>query len=99
MRHIEELNLGPVLTEKQKATKARLAEVDDKLQEETTLLRKLQNVMREKEARVSKVRSKAVSMKKDHESNSQSDSFDIAWGLCQEELQDVEWEWQALCEE
>ena len=99
MRHIEELNLGPVLNEKQKATKARLAEVDDQLQEETTLLRKLQNVMREKEARVSKVRSKAVSMKKDHESNSKSDSFDIAWGLCQEELQDVEWEWQVLCEE
>ena len=96
MRHIEELNLGPVLTEKQKATKARLVEVDDQLQEETTLLRKLQNLMREKEARVSKVRSKAVSMKKDHESNSQSDSFDIAWGLCQEELQDVEWEWQVL---
>ena len=40
LRHIEELNLGPVLTEKQKATKARLAEVDDQLQEETTLLRK-----------------------------------------------------------
>ena len=76
------MNLGPILTEKQKATKARLSEVDDLLQEETTLLRKLQNVMREKEARVSKVRSKAVSMKKDHESNSQSDSFDIAWGLC-----------------
>ena len=55
--------------------------------------------MREKEARVSKARSKAVSMKKDLESNSQSDSFDIAWGLCQEELQDVEWEWQVLCEE
>ena len=31
LRHIEELNLGPVLTEKQKATKARLAEVDDLL--------------------------------------------------------------------
>ena len=62
MRHIEELNLGPVLTEKQKETKARLAEVDDLLQEETTLLRELQNVMREKEARVSKVRSKAASM-------------------------------------
>ena len=33
-RNIEELNLGPVLTEKQKETKARLAEVDDLLQEE-----------------------------------------------------------------
>jgi chromosome segregation ATPase len=65
LRHIEELNLGPVLTEKQKATKARLAEVDDLLQEETTLLRKLQNVMREKESRVSKARSKAASMKED----------------------------------
>lgn len=82
--------MGPVLTEKQKTTKARLAELDDQLQEETTLLRKLQSAMREKEARVSKVRSKAVSMKKDHESNSQSDSFDIAWGLFEEELQDVE---------
>ena len=47
--------------------------------------------MREKEARVSKVRSKAISMKENHERNSQSDSFDIAWGLFQEELQDVEW--------
>ena len=56
------MNLGPILTEKQKETKAKLAEVDELLQEETTLLRKLQNVMREKEARVSKVRSKAVSM-------------------------------------
>ena len=56
------MNLGPVLTEKQKATKARLAEVDDQLQEETTLLKKLLNVMREKESRVSKARSKAVSM-------------------------------------
>ena len=55
--------------------------------------------MREKEARISKARSKAVSMKEDHESNCQSDSFDIAWGLCQEELQDVEWEWQVLCDE
>ena len=55
--------------------------------------------MREKEAWVSKARSKAVSMKKDHESNSQSDSLNIACGLCQEELQDVEWEWQVLCEE
>ena len=62
LRHIEELNLGPALTEKQKATKARLAEVDNQLQEETTLLRKLQNVMREKETRVSRARSKAVSM-------------------------------------
>ena len=76
-----------------------MAEVDDLLQEETILLRKLQHVMREKEARVSKVRSKAISMKENHESNSQSDSFDIAWGLCEEELQDVEWEWQLLCEE
>ena len=99
LRHIEELNLGPVLTEKQKTTKAKLAEVNDLLQDETTLLRKLQHVMREKEARVSKARSKAISMKEDHESNSQSDSFDIAWGLCQEELQDVEWEWQVLCDE
>ena len=99
MRHVEELNLGPVLTEKQKATKARLAEVDDQLQEETTLLRKLQSVMREKEARVSKVRSKAASMKKDPDRDSQSGSFDIAWGLLEEELQDVEWEWQLLCEE
>ena len=55
--------------------------------------------MREKESRVSRARSKATSMKEDHESNSQSDSFDIAWGLFQEELQDVEWEWQVLCEE
>ena len=55
--------------------------------------------MREKESRVSKARSKAISMREDLESNSQSDSFDIAWGLCQEELQDVEWEWQVLCEE
>ena len=99
MRHIEELNLGPVLTEKQKATKARLAEVDDLLQEETALLRKLQSVMSQKEGRVSKVRSKAASMKKDPESDSQSFSFDIAWGLFEEELQDVEWEWHFLCEE
>ena len=56
------MNLGPVLTEKQKVTKARLVEVDDLLQEETTLLRKLQNVMVQKETRVSKVRSKAASM-------------------------------------
>ena len=56
------MNLGLILTEKQKATKARLAGVDDLLQEETTLLRKLQNMMREEKARVSKVRSKAVSM-------------------------------------
>ena len=99
MRHIEELNLGPVLTEKQKATKARLAEVDDLLKEETALLRKLQRVMREKDTRVSKLRSKAATTKKDHESDSQSDPFDIAWGLCEEELQDFEWEWQLLCEE
>ena len=57
-----ELNLGPVLTEKKKVTKARLAEVDDLLQQETILLRKLQNVMVQKEGRVSKVRSKAASM-------------------------------------
>ena len=56
------MNLGPILTEKQKETKARLAEVDDQLQQETILLRKLQNVMVQKEGRVSKVRSKAASM-------------------------------------
>ena len=55
--------------------------------------------MREKESRVSKARSKAISMKENHVSNSQSDLFDITRGLCQEELQDVEWEWQVLCEE
>ena len=93
------MNLGPVLTEKQKETKARLAEVDDLLQEETILLRKLQNVMVQKEGRVSKVRSKAASMKKEAESDSQSCSFEIAWGLTEEELREVEEEWQLLCEE
>ena len=93
------MNLGPILTEKQKETKARLAEVDDLLQQETILLRKLQNVMGQKEGRVSKVRSKAASMQKEAESNSQSCSFEIAWGLTEDELREVEEEWQLLCEE
>ena len=93
------MNLGPILTEKQKETKARLAEVDNLLQEETILLRKLQNVMVQKETRVSKVRSKAAIIKKGSESDSQSCSFDIAWGLFEEELREVEEEWQLLCEE
>ena len=81
------MNLGPVLTDKKKVTKARLAEVDDLLQEETMLLRKLQSVMSQKEGRVSKVRSKAASIKKGSESDSQSCSFEIAWwGLSEEEL-------------
>ena len=82
------MNLGPVLTEKQKVTKAKLAELDDLLQEETTLLRKLQSLMHNKEGRVSKLRSKAAIMKKDSESNSHSCSFDIAWGLTEEELKE-----------
>ena len=93
------MNLGPILTEKQKETKARLAEVDDLLQQETILLRKLQNVMSQKEGRVSKVRSKAASMLKEAESDSQSCSFEIAWGLTEDELREVEEEWQLLCEE
>ena len=93
------MNLGPVLTEKQIVTKARLAKVDDLLQEETMLLRKLQSVMSQKEGRVSKLRSKAASMKKGSDTDSQSCSFKIAWGLTEEELREVEEEWQLLCEE
>ena len=55
--------------------------------------------MREKEARVSKVRSKAASIKKELESDSQSCLFYIALGLIEEELHDIEWEWQLLFEE
>ena len=84
LRHIAEKNLGPVLTEKQKISKARLAVIDDILQFEEKELKKLQDRICYIESRVPQLRLKAANMKVDSQINSESSSLDIASGLTED---------------